>query len=161
MHAFFCHTFFCHSFFDHANPRRRRATPLMRTMWMLVFTLLTSTLACQTAQTISRRGELDVALSRHHVDIRWGRVPLAARYVHPDLQSAFVEDWEKKTKNIEITDVEVLQVFELEEGRSADVVVRFVWIERSSQSLREATITEHWEEIDGAWLITKLALPGE
>jgi hypothetical protein len=127
----------------------------------LTAALFTSTLACQTAQTISRRGELDVALSRHHVDIRWGRVPLAARYVHTDLQAAFVEDWERKSKEIDITEIEVLQVFEFDEGKSADVVVRFAWIDRARQSLHEATVTEHWEEVDGAWVITRMALPGE
>lgn len=136
-----------------------RASLRTRAAWLLALVVLSSTIACQTAQTISRRGELDVALSRHHVDIRWGRVPLAARYVHADLQSAFVEDWEKKTKEIEITEVEVLQVFELDEGRAADVVVRFAWVEKNTQSLREATITEHWEEIDGAWMMTKVTMP--
>jgi hypothetical protein len=136
-----------------------RASFLSKAAHVFALVALSSTMACQTAQTISRRGELDVALSRHHVDIRWGRVPLAARYVHTDLQGAFVEDWEKKAKEIDITEVEVLQVFELDEGRAADVVVRFAWIEKSSQSLREATITEHWEEIDGAWLMTKVTLP--
>lgn len=126
---------------------------------LLVVVAVAGALGCETATSISRRGELDVALSRHHVDVRWGRVPLAARNVHPDLQAAFVEDWERRAKEIDITEVEVLQVFELDDGKKADVVVRYAWIERKTQSLHEATLTESWEEVDGAWLMVKTAIP--
>ena len=124
---------------------------------LVAISVFTTLSACGTAQSVTRRGDLDVTLSRHHVDMRWGRVPEAARFVHPDLRGAFVEDWTRRAREIEITEVEVLQVFEGAEGKSADVTLRIAWIERKTQRLREATTLERWEHGDEGWLCVKVA----
>ena len=129
-------------------------------LWTLLVLLGLGTLAplpgCATAREISDRGELDVTLSRHHVDLRWGRIPNAARFVHRDLRATFVEDWERRLRHIEITDIEVLQVYEVREG-VADVTVRIVYIDNRTMQLRDHTSSERWELADGYWLATRVA----
>jgi hypothetical protein len=115
---------------------------------------------CTTATQISERGELDVTMSRHHVDLRWGRLPNAARFVHPDLRAAFVEDWSRRLQRIEIKDLEVTNVFQTSED-VAEVTVLIVYIEKKTQRLLEHSSTERWELTDGYWIATRVAELGD
>lgn len=111
---------------------------------------------CTTAAEIADRGDLDVTMSRHHVDLRWGRVPNAARFVHPDLRPTFVEDWQRRLTKIELTEVEVVQVFHLGEG-IAEATIRFAYVDKTSLQLKEHVSSERWELTDGYWLATRVA----
>ena len=132
------------------TPSPRRCLP-----WLLLGALLVPT-GCATAREITDRGELDVTLSRHHVDLRWGRLPNAARFVHPDLRATFLEDWKRRLKNVELTDVEVLQVYDVRDG-VADVTVRLVYVDNRTLQLLEHTTSERWELTDGRWVATRVA----
>jgi hypothetical protein len=115
---------------------------------------------CTTATKISERGELDVTMSRHHVDLRWGRLTNAARFVHPDLRAAFVEDWTRRLRRVEIKDLEVVNVFQTSDD-VAEVTVHIVYVETRSQRLLEHTSTERWELTDGYWIATRVAELGD
>lgn len=123
---------------------------------LLLQTSLLASACCSTAEQITDRGDLDVAVSRHHVDLRWGRVPNAARFVHPDLQATFIEDWSRRLQNVRITDIEILHVIELGNG-VAEVTVNIIYIDERKQSLRQHTSTERWELTDGQWIMTRVA----
>ncbi len=118
-------------------------------------------LGCQTAREVTQRGDLDVTLSRHHVDLRWGRVPHAARFVHPDLRAAFITDWEKRFADIDVSQLEVMQVMQNEAATEATVTVKMVFVEKSTQRLRESVHTERWEYVDGTWMAVKAMLPDD
>lgn len=115
---------------------------------------------CTTATQITERGELDVTMSRHHVDLRWGRLPNAARFVHTDLRAAFIEDWTRRLKRIEITELEVLNVFQTSDD-VAEVTVHIVYVVKETQQLREHTSNERWELTDGYWIATRVAELGD
>ena len=127
----------------------------------VVVLVVGSVLAGCAAQEMDRQRDLNVAISKHHVDLRWGRLPNAATHVHPDLQRAFVEDWAKRFAKIEMTDVDVLQVAHTAEDQ-AEVVVKFTWIERDTMRVQEHISTERWVREDGRWIAVRIAeLPGE
>jgi len=100
--------------------------------------------ACQTARDYGRRADLDVAISRFHTDLRWSRYPQAARSVHPDLQPAFLEDWGRWGKAVEIKEIDVTEVYDDGAGK-AEVVLHLVWIERATQIMKERMVSERWE----------------
>jgi len=119
--------------------------------------------ACQTARDYGRRADLDVAISRFHTDLRWSRYPQAARSVHPDLQPAFLEDWERWGKAIEIKEIDVTEVYDDGAGK-AEVMLHLVWIERATQIMKERVVAERWEFDDQrmVWiLIGYPAIEGE
>jgi hypothetical protein len=108
--------------------------------------------------SVDARHDLDVALSKHHVDLRWGRIGNASAYVHPDLQQAFVLDWDRRFKKSELKDVEVIGVNVLEDDTLAEVSVRFVILDVDTQSLKEVITFERWRrQEDGRWVAVKVA----
>lgn len=114
---------------------------------------------CQTVRNVTQRGDLDVVLSKHHVDLRWGRVPHAARYIHPDLQPTFIRDWEERLKNVDINRLEILHIVDDPVEQTAVVTIRFTYIEHNSLTLREIVAEEEWERLDGQWIATKALYP--
>jgi len=116
---------------------------------------------CQTAREVTQRGDLDVAMSKHHVNLRWGRVPHAARHVHPQMRDAFLADWGKRLAEIEISDIDVLEVYDDPATTTAEASVKVTFVEKSRQRLRETVHTESWEMIEGTWLLIKPMLPDD
>lgn len=97
------------------------------------------------------RQELEESLARHYIDLRWGRIPAAAQYVAPDLQPAFVEDWERRAQDVQLQEFDVVQITESEDGNSADVYVRLSWVDNATLSLKTATLKQTWVRTDQGW----------
>lgn len=108
-----------------------------------------SSLGCGKA-TLGRQ-DLEQSLSRHYIDLRWGRIPAAAQHVSPDLQPAFVEDWQARAQQIQIQDFDVVQIVENEDGETADVYVQLSWVESATMSLKNATLKQTWVKTDAGW----------
>lgn len=101
------------------------------------------------------RNDLDVDLSRHHIDLRWGRVAEAARRVHPDLRTAFLQDWSRRAGEIELQDLEVVGVTEGKDGDSADVVLNVTWMDRATMQVKRSTVVERWSRTDEGWRVVR------
>lgn len=138
-------------------------TPLLKSAILLacIVALAPLVTACQTAREVTQRGDLDVAMSKHHVNLRWGRVPHAARHVHPEMRDAFLEDWRKRLSEIEISDIDVLEVYDDPATATAEASVKVTFVEKSTQRLRETVHNESWEFIEGTWLLIKPMLPDD
>lgn len=121
-----------------------------------------STAGCATAEAAAReddRRELAVSISRHHLDLRWGRLPEAARFVHPDLQPAFLEDWSRRAEIISLTEVETLNLVETADGTAAEATVRIAWTDNRSMTVGETITRERWalDEETGSWRVIEVA----
>ncbi|MCC7070181.1 MAG: hypothetical protein IT383_02595 [Deltaproteobacteria bacterium] len=105
------------------------------------------------------RNDLDLTLSKHHIDLRWGRLENAAVAVVPAMRAEFVRVWAERLGANELQDLEIVGVVMADDGDKAEVVVRTTMIERSSMRVIAATITETWLRTDTGWQLAKPALP--
>ena len=105
------------------------------------------------------RDDLDISLSRHHIDLRWGRIDHAAQAVMPPMRAAFMAEWTRRLQGIELQDVDVTGVVVSEDGDHADVVVTITWVDRASMSVVTSTVTEKWLRTDSGWLLESNAAP--
>lgn len=132
--------------------KTRAAAPLAAAL--LVTALLVTALGSCGKHLYSRQ-DLDVDLSKHHIDLRWGRLGEAALRVHPDMRAAFMEDWARRAGDIELQDLEVVGVTIAEDGDSADVVLALTYVERATLQVRRATTTERWSRTDQGWRVVR------
>jgi hypothetical protein len=103
------------------------------------------------------REDLDIAMGKHHIDLRWGRLENAAQRVKPEMRAAFLRSWAEKAGQIELQDIDVAGVVVHEGGDTADVIVNMTWIERSTMQVKTGTVTERWLRTDQGWLLEKPA----
>jgi hypothetical protein len=130
---------------------------------LLLALLLALTVAAPIGCGKHRFGKDDLveAAGRHYLDLRWSRVASAAKRVHPELREAFVTDWNKRSQEIEIHDLEVMDVQIDEEGDVATLTVQVSWVDRSSMTMKNATVQQEWDRTDDGWVAAEvLTLPG-
>lgn len=106
------------------------------------------------------RNDLDMTLSKHHIDLRWGRLENAAQAVTPPMRAEFVRVWSERLAQSELQDLEIVGIVLTPEGDKADVVVRVTAVDRNTMTVVATTITERWLRTDSGWLLEKPALPG-
>lgn len=105
--------------------------------------------------------ELEEATHYYYNDLRWNRLPAAAARMHPDIRTAFLEDWTKRGQEMQLQDLEIVSMQDDLEHDKAEVTLLVSWVERSSMQLRSATITQTWLRTDDGWLAADtLELPG-
>jgi hypothetical protein len=109
--------------------------------------------------TMWSRDDLDIALSQHHIDLRWGRLENAALRVAPEMRGAFLQAWATRLQTIELQDVEVTGLAMADDGAAADVVVTVTFVDRASMQVRTATLAERWVRVDDGWRAAAPALP--
>ena len=123
----------------------------MKRALLLASALVVSVASVACGKHAFNRQDLDVDLARHHIDLRWGRLGEAARYVHPDLRAAFLQDWATRARDVELQDLEIVGVTVSEDGDSADVVVAVTYVERATLQVKSTTATERWQRTDDGW----------
>ncbi len=106
------------------------------------------------------RNDLDLTLSKHHIDLRWGRLENAAVAVVPTMRAEFVRVWAERLGASELQDLEIVGVVMADDGDKAEVVVRATMVDRASMKVVSATVTETWLRTDDGWRLAKPALPG-
>ena len=103
------------------------------------------------------RDDLQLELTRHHIDLRWGRLENAAQRVSPELRGPFLTSWAQRIGQIELQDIEVTGMAISEDGNTADVVVAVTWIERETMAVRVMNVPEQWIRTDDGWRCSKVA----
>jgi len=114
------------------------------------FVALGSAVGC--GKHIYNRTDLDIALGKHHIDLRWGRLENAALVVKPEMRGAFLKAWAEKAGTIEMQEIEVVGITETPDGDTADVIVRLVFVERDTMQVKTAIVSEHWVRTDSGWI---------
>jgi hypothetical protein len=103
------------------------------------------------------REDLKVAVSKHHINLRWGRIPQAAMRLHPDLREGFIKDWEKQSTKLEIKDIEVVDILIHENKNVALVQMQITYLTKNSLQMNTYAATEKWRFIDERWTLVKSA----
>ena len=101
--------------------------------------------------------DFQIALSKHHNNLRWGRIENAALVVEPQLRTAFTAEWLARQQTIELQEVEVVGVTQSEDGDAADVLLRIVFVDKDSMTMREVVVPERWKRTSDGWLATQPA----
>lgn len=105
------------------------------------------------------RNDLDLTLSKHHIDLRWGRLENAAQAVTPAMRAEFVRVWSERIAQSELQDLEIVGVVMAEDGDKAEVVVRVTSVDRGTMTVSSKTVTERWKRTDEGWQLEKPAVP--
>ncbi|MBI1948923.1 MAG: hypothetical protein HYS27_24765 [Deltaproteobacteria bacterium] len=106
------------------------------------------------------RNDLDLTLSKHHIDLRWGRLENAAQAVTPAMRGEFVRVWAERLAASELQDLEVVGVVMSPDGDKAEVIVRATGVDRSTMTVTAGTFSEIWLRTDEGWQLAKPVLPG-
>jgi hypothetical protein len=100
--------------------------------------------------------DLQMTLVKHHGNLRWGRVDVAALDVKPELRDAFRAEWGARLADTELQELDVAGISFAEDGDSAEVVVNVTLVERASMSVRQATLKEKWLRTTNGWVAGKV-----
>jgi hypothetical protein len=106
---------------------------------------------CGAAQ---RNGEdsLGEALRSYNEGVRWQRYAIAATRVPVKERSKFVEEMDRRSEEMRITDYEVVRV-DARGPREARVHVKWGWYRDDEQVLRQTHATQTWERHGKTWLM--------
>lgn len=84
--------------------------------------------------------------------VRWQRFEVAAVSIPPRERSAFVEAMDERTKDLRITDYEVVRV-DRSTDKEAKVHVKVSWYKDTEGTLRETHAMQVWRRKGKAWLM--------
>jgi hypothetical protein len=84
--------------------------------------------------------------------VRWQRYDNAAIHVPAAERSQFIDDADERSKDIKITDYEIVKV-EQKTDRVARVQVKLSWYSDSEGKLRETQAMQTWERHGKTWLV--------
>jgi hypothetical protein len=84
--------------------------------------------------------------------LRWQRYEVAAVSIPPRERSSFVEAMDERTKDLKITDYEIVRVDRSSDTR-AKVHVKVSWYRDSEGLLKETHAMQRWERKGKAWLM--------
>lgn len=116
--------------------------------------VLASIFAC-TKATLGRQ-ELQESLTRHYLDLRWGRVASAARYMSPELQGEFVRVWEARTQSFTINEFDVTHVIDTPDGEGAEVYLEISIVDQNTLTLQKMKLVQKWVKTDSGWRAAEL-----
>ena len=92
------------------------------------------------------------SIRQYNDGVRWGRYEVAAVHVPAKERSQFVDEADERSKDLKITDYEVVKV-EQKGERVAEVQVKVSWYKDSEGTLRETQAMQTWERHGKTWLI--------
>jgi hypothetical protein len=105
--------------------------------------------ACSAAQ----QGEtLSDSIRSYNDGVRWERFGVAAIHVPPKQRAAFVDDQDQRSKDVKITDSEVVKV-DAKSERAAKVEVKIEWYRESDNKVHETRSVQTWERHGKLWLV--------
>lgn len=117
--------------------------------WRLIMVLISAACGSIAPHQVD---PLDDAIRSYNDGVRWGRYELAAAYIAPKERAQFVDDADERSKDLHITQFEVVQV-ERRGSRAANAHVKVEWYKESEGTLRETHARQTWEKHGRAWLM--------
>ena len=105
--------------------------------------------ACRPPKAGETLGE---SVRNYNEGIRWQRYENAAIHVPAAERAQFVDDADERSKDVKITDYEIVKV-EQKTDRVALVQVKVSWYRDSEGTLRETQARQTWERHGKTWLV--------
>lgn len=127
-------------------------------LFALAFMWFTLSLVAACGKHVYNRDDLTVTLSKHHIDLRWGRLGNAAIAVKPEMREAFLRTWTARANTIELQDIEITAVVVSPDEDAADVVINVTYVERDTMTVKTEALTERWIRTENGWIAEKPAV---
>ena len=115
----------------------------MKAIWLVVL------LACRVPKSMPTLAE---SIRTYNEGVRWERFAVAANHVPAAHRSQFVDEADQRSKDVRITDYEIVRVDKLAEDE-AKVHVKVSWYRNSQGTLRETQAMQTWERQGRLWVI--------
>lgn len=119
--------------------------------WILVGTLGTALGACHPPTSGETLGE---SVRAYNEGVRWQRYEIAAVHVPAEQRSDFVDEADQLSKDLKITDYEIVKVEQKGDGE-AKVQVKVSWYLDSEGKLNETQAMQTWERHGKTWLVVE------
>ncbi|HEY4181586.1 MAG TPA: hypothetical protein VGM90_32285 [Kofleriaceae bacterium] len=104
---------------------------------------------------------LTESVRNYNEGVRWERYTMAASSLPPKLRGAWVDEMDKRSKDLRITDYEILRMDPAGE-RSAQVQVKMTWYLDSVGSVKETHAMQTWERKGKEWyMVDEVRLRGD
>ena len=133
----------------------RLATKMTKaTTVMMLLAGMLATSSC--GKHLYSRDDLTVDLSKHHIDLRWGRIENAAQRVMPEMRGPFVQVWAGRLQSLEIQDLEVVGLALTDED-TAEVVVAVTVVDKSTMGVKVMQFPERWTRTENGWRLATVA----
>lgn len=118
--------------------------------WIISFALLA---ACSSPsqQNTERLAE---SIRSFNEGVRWQRFEVAAISLPPRERSHFVEAMDERTKDLRITDYEIVRV-DRSSDKEAKVHVKVSWYKDTEGTLRETHAMQTWQRTGKSWLMVE------
>lgn len=120
----------------------------MKWMMMIVFAA-----ACASAGSQNHE-KLAESIRSFNEGVRWQRFEVAAVSIPPRERSAFVEAMDERTKDLRITDYEIVRVDRVTD-KAAKVHIKVSWYKDTEGTLRETHAMQLWQRKGKAWLMVE------
>ena len=104
------------------------------------------------AGTQQNTEKLAESIRSYNEGIRWQRFEVAAVSVPPRERSRFVEEMDERTKDLKITDYEIVKV-DRTGDKEAKVQVKVSWYVDTEGTLKETHAIQVWHRRGKAWLM--------
>ena len=141
-----------------ASRQRLRISPKSwvrhRAKILAAVVVFASTFSC-TKATLGRQ-ELQESLTRHYLDLRWGRIASAARYMQPELQEKFVGAWEANTQAYTINEFDVTHIIDTPDGEGAEVYIEISLVDQNTLTLKRMKLVQKWIKTEAGWRAAEL-----
>ena len=89
-------------------------------------------------------------------DWRWARWDAMAGAMPKEDGTSFLERAQSLEPELVLADFEVTSITFAPGSRGATVIARFEWYLKHDPRVRNTTVEEHWENLEGRWKVTKL-----
>ena len=104
------------------------------------------------ANALQNTETLTESVREYNEGVRWGRYANAALHVPPADRSQFIDDWDQRSKDLRITDYEVINMVP-KGDREARVTVKVEWYLDREGTVRETRAIQSWERHGKLWLM--------
>ena len=108
--------------------------------------------ACATAQ--SNSDALQESILSYNDGVRWERFETAATSLPPKQRSAFVDDMDQRSKDLKISQYDVVRV-DKTGSKAAKVHVKLGWYMETEGTLKETHAMQTWERHGKAWWLVE------
>lgn len=115
-------------------------------------TILVVTVALAACTPPKSGDTLGESIRSYNEGVRWERFEVAASHIPAAERSQFVDEADQRSKDLKITDYEVVKV-DLKNDKVAEVQVKLEWYKDSEGTVRETQAKQTWERHGKTWLI--------
>ncbi len=118
----------------------------MKTSCLLVVSLLAACHSAKSGETLAE------SVRAYNESVRWQRYSNAAVHVPPAERSEFVDELDERSKDLRITDYEIVRV-DQKNDKLAKVQVKMSWYLDSEGTLKETNSVQTWERHGKSWWV--------